>query len=88
MKTDLLTQLLGFFYSIAHYIGLGIVKVVQYILPSMKELGVLVDPIGFLAVLSLFVVLVSAARKIGLIVLAAGWALILVRIILLGFGVR
>ncbi len=88
MKLDLLTQLLGFFYSIAHYTGLGIVQVVQYILPSVKDLQVLTDPIGILALLSLFVVLVSAARRIALIVLAAGWALILVRVVLLGLSIR
>lgn len=86
MRQDLLTQLLGFLYSIAHYTGLGIVRAVQFILPSIRQLEVVADPIGILALLSLFVVLVSAARKVALVVLAAGWALILVRIVLLGLA--
>ncbi len=88
MKPDLLTQLLGFFYSIAHYVGLGIVKAIQFILPSVKELPLLVDPIGILAVLSMFIVLVTVARKVAIIAIAAGWALIFVRIILLGISAR
>ena len=87
MKPDLLTQLLGFLYSIAHYLGLGIVRGIQYILPSARSLEMLADPIGFLGILTGFVVLASVARKIALIVLVAGWALILVRIVLMAFRV-
>jgi hypothetical protein len=47
----------------------------------------LVDPIGFLGILTIFVVLVSVARKVAVVVLAAGWALILVRIVLMAFKV-
>jgi flagellar biosynthesis protein FliP len=47
----------------------------------------LVDPIGFLGILTIFVVLVSVARKVAVVVLVAGWALILVRIVLMAFKV-
>lgn len=87
MQKDLLTQLMGFVYSAAHYLGLGIVAVVQRILPSAKNLALLADPIGFIGILSLFVVLVSVARRVAIIVLVAGWALILVRIVLMAFRV-
>jgi len=87
MQKDLLTQLMGFVYSAAHYLGVGIVAVVQRILPSAKNLETLADPIGFLGILSIFVVLVSVARKVAVIVLVAGWALILVRIVLMAFKV-
>lgn len=87
MQKDLLTQLMGFLYSAAHYLGVGIVAVVQRILPSAKNLEALADPIGFLGILSIFVVLVSVARKVAIIVLAAGWALILVRVVLMAFKV-
>jgi hypothetical protein len=87
MQKDLLTQLMGFMYSAAHYLGVGIVTVVQRILPSAKSLEVLVDPIGFLGILTIFVVLVSVARKVAIVVLVAGWALILVRIVLMAFKV-
>jgi hypothetical protein len=51
MPKDLLTQMMGFVYSAAHYLGVGIVAVVQRILPSAKSLEMLVDPIGFLGIL-------------------------------------
>jgi hypothetical protein len=86
-KPDLLTQLLGFLYSIARYIGLGIVRLIQYILPSVTTLDALAEPIGFLALLTAFVILTSAARRIALIILVAGWALILIRILLMAFRV-
>ncbi len=86
-KPDLLTQLLGFLYSIARYIGLGIVQLIHYILPSVTGLDALAEPIGFLALLTLFVVLTSAARRVALIILVAGWALILIRILLMAFRV-
>ena len=87
MKPDLMTQLMGFLYSIARYIGLGIVQLVKYILPSVTSLDILAEPIGILALLTLFVILTAAARKIALIILIAGWALIVIRIFLMAFKV-
>jgi len=86
-KPDLLTQILGFLSTIARYVGMGIVQVVHYILPSVKDLGMLAEPIGYLALLTIFVVLTSAARKVALIILLAGWALIFIRILLMAFHV-
>jgi hypothetical protein len=68
-------------------VGTRIVKLVQYILPSVKNLDTLAEPIGFLALLTIFVILASAARKIALIIVLAGWVLILIRILLMAFHV-
>lgn len=84
---DLLTQIFGFLSTTARYVGMGIVGLVQYILPSVKGLEALAEPIGFLSLLTIFVVLTSAARKIALIILLAGWVLILVRLLLMAFRV-
>lgn len=84
---DILTQVFAFLYSIAHYLGLGIVKLIQYILPMLKELDTLVDPIGFLAILTIFIIVVSIARKIAWIIVIVGWVLILLRIILMIVGI-
>jgi hypothetical protein len=84
---DLLTQIMAFLSTIAGYIGLGIVKVVEKILPSAGDLSVLKEPIGYLAILTLFVILTSAARKIAVIILIAGWALILIRLVLMAFHI-
>ncbi len=86
-KPDLLTELMGFLFTIARYIGLGIVQVVHYILPSVKGLETLAEPIGFLALLTIFVILTSAARRIALIILFAGWLLILIRLLLMAFHI-
>ena len=87
MKPDLLTQIFGFLSTIARYIGLGIVQLVQYILPSAKDLSTLAEPIGYLALLTIFIILTSVARKVALIIVLVGWALILVRILLMAFHI-
>ncbi len=86
-QPDLLTQILGFLSTIARYLGLGIVRLVQYILPSVKDLSTLSEPVGYLGLLTIFVILTAAARKIALIILIAGWFLIMVRVLLMAFHV-
>ena len=84
---DLLTQIFGFLSTTARYVGQGIVGLVHYILPSVKGLSTLADPIGFLSLLTVFVILTSAARKVALIILLFGWALIFVRLLLMAFRI-
>jgi hypothetical protein len=84
-KPDLLTQIFGFLSTIARYIGLGIVQLVQYVLPSVKDLSTLAEPIGYLALLTIFVILTSVARKVALIIVLVGWAFIVVRVLLMAF---
>ena len=86
-KPDLLTQLMGFLFTIARYIGLGIIQLIHYILPSVKNLDTLAEPVGFLALLTIFVILTSAARRIALVILIAGWALIFIRLLLMAFRI-
>jgi hypothetical protein len=86
-KPDLLTEILGFLSTIARFVGTGIVQLVHYILPSVRDVGTLAEPIGYLALLTIFVILTSAARKVALIILLAGWLLILIRILLMAFRV-
>ena len=85
MKPDTLTQIFGFLYSAARYVGIGTVQVIQYILPSVKELEMLAEPIGFMALLTIFVILTSTVRKVALVVLFAGWVLIFIRLLLMAF---
>jgi hypothetical protein len=86
-KPDVLTQIFGFLSTIARFIGSGLVQLVQYILPSVKDLGQLAEPIGYLALLTLFVILTSAAHRVALIIIVVGWALIVIRIFLMVFRV-
>ena len=84
---DLLTQIFGFLSTTARYAGQAVVVLVQQILPSVKGLVTLADPIGFLVLLTLFVILTTAARRIALIILLVGWALILIRLLLMAFRI-
>ncbi len=86
-QPDLLTQIFGFLSTTARYVGMGVIGLVRYILPSVNGLDQLAEPIGFLALLTIFVILTSAARKIALIIVLAGWVLILIRLLLMAFRI-
>ena len=79
---EILSGVLTFLYSIAHYVGMLVVYLLGRVLPTAKVPGDLVDPIGYLALLTAFIILVQVAKKIAWIVIVIGWALILVRIVL------
>ena len=84
---DVLTQIFAFIYSIAHYIGKWIVNLLNYLLglKGEKSLEVLADPIGFLTILTLFLILFSATKRIAWIIVIIGWVLIGIRILLIIF---
>jgi len=75
-------ELLTFIYGIAHIIGIGIAKVIGFIFPQVELPLNIIDAIGFLSVLTVFLILVQAAKKIAWIIVIIGWILILVRIIM------
>jgi len=79
---EIVDQILTFIYSLGHLIGQGVVKVVVAVLPSMQFPTDLVDPIGLLAILTIFLAVAAVAKRLVWIVVIAGWALILVRLIL------
>jgi hypothetical protein len=87
VHTDILTQVLAFTHSLAHYAGHAIVAGIQYILPMAKGLTALVDPIGYLTILTVFVILTALVRKVAIVILMVGWVLIIIRIALMTFGV-
>jgi hypothetical protein len=87
MKQDTLTQIMAFAHSIAHYLGTWIVALVQKILPMTQELSTLADPIGYLAILSIFVIVTATAKKVAIAILLVGWVLIIIRIVLMALGV-
>jgi hypothetical protein len=87
MAQDILTQIMAFTHSGAHYLGTGIVALIQKILPIAQELKTLADPIGYLAILSIFVIITATVKRVGIIILLVGWALIVVRIVLMAIGV-
>ena len=80
---EIIDQLLAFIYSLGHLIGQGIVRLLNTILPSMTVPNELVDPIGLLAILTIFLAVATIAKKLVWIVVIAGWVLIIVRLIIL-----
>ena len=73
-------RLLTFIYSLGHLIGQGIVQLVQAILPEVPIPSELIDPIGLLAILTIFLAIAVIAKKLVWIVVIVGWVLVLVRI--------
>jgi len=78
-----LNDILQFFYTIAQALGKAIVAAIQRILPQAQIPNDLVDPIGFMAALTLFALLAGVARRVAWIVVAVGWVFIVVRIVLI-----
>lgn len=75
-------KILEFIYTIAHFIGEGIVNLVRVIVPSATIPGDLTDPIGVLALLTGFLALAEIAKRVTWIVVIAGWLLIGIRLAL------
>jgi hypothetical protein len=83
---DILTAFLTFLYSIAHYVGMLSVYLLGRILPAAKVPADLVDPLGYLVLLTAFLILVQVAKKIAWIIVIAAWILIGIRIVLALFS--
>ena len=76
-----LEQLLAFTYTLAHWIGGLIVHVVESIVP-LQTPAQLVDPIGYLALLTILLLVAQIAKKLVWYVVVVGWVLIGVRVLL------
>lgn len=79
--TELFDQVLTFLYSLAHWAGQLVARVVEAIIGRALPLD-LIDPLGFLVLLTAFIVVVQAARGLAWSVVIIGWVLILVRIVM------
>jgi hypothetical protein len=87
VNVDTLTQVMGPIYSAAHYLGLFVVSLVKRILPMVENLDSLADPVGFLAILTILVILTATIKKVAFIIVLVGWGLILIRILLMAFKI-
>jgi hypothetical protein len=84
--SDILHKLLTFLYFLAHQLGLGFIKVVRAIFTGSAFPDNIIDPLGFLIILTLFVFLVGISKKIAWIIVGVGWVLLFIRILLIIFG--
>ena len=82
---EILHKILTFIYFLAHQVGLGIIKVIQPLFPRGTFPDNIVDPLGFLIILTLFMFLVGVAKKNAWIIICAGWILLLIRILMIIF---
>ncbi|MCS7197369.1 MAG: hypothetical protein NZ930_01575 [Candidatus Bipolaricaulota bacterium] len=83
-----LDQALTFIYTAAHWLGQLIVGAVNSVVPALISQD-LVDPIGYLALLTIVIVLIGvfeALRKAMYWIVGLGWLLIVVRIVIEKFS--
>jgi len=85
MAEDVLTTILAFIYTIGHWIGEKIVGLIQSI-SGIAIPSTIVDAIGLLVILTIFLAIAEVAKKAIWIVVAVGWVLIIVRILILMIG--
>jgi hypothetical protein len=85
MAENILENLLTFIYTLGHWLGEKIVELIQYI--SGIKLGQeIVDAIGMLVILTIFLGIAEVAKKAIWIIVAIGWVLIIIRILMIMIG--
>jgi len=85
MAETLLEDVLSFIYTIGHWIGGKIVELIQFISGIILPQS-LVDAIGMLVILTIFLAIAEVAKKAIWIVVALGWVFIVIRILMLMIG--
>ncbi len=85
MAEDILTTILAFIYTIGHWIGEKIVGLIQSISGVMIP-KTIIDAIGLLVILTIFLAIAEVAKKAIWIIVAVGWVLIILRIAILMIG--
>ncbi len=78
-------QLLTFLFTLAQWLGQLVTYILDLVLPIQVPAN-LTSPIGFLALLTVFLLLTEIAKKIAWIILLVGWVLIVARLSLLWMG--
>ncbi len=74
-------QLLAFIYTLAHWLGGLIVSLVESIV-LLQTPSQLVDPIGYLTLLTVLLLVSQIAKKVVWGIVVVGWVLIGIRILL------
>jgi hypothetical protein len=85
MAETLLESVLSFIYTIGHWIGEKIVDLIQYISGIIIPPSI-VDAIGMLVILTIFLAIAEVAKKAIWIVVVIGWVFIIIRILMLMTG--
>lgn len=80
---EILTKILQFLHTIASWIGGLIATIIHSILPSVTVPNDLVEAIGLMAILTIFLLIMQIAKKLTWIVVVVGWVLIVARIVMI-----
>ncbi|VVB91360.1 Uncharacterised protein [uncultured archaeon] len=82
MPEDILTPVMAFIYTIGHGIG-GIIAGFIQSFSGVAIPQTIVDAIGLLVILTIFLGIAEVAKKAIWIIVAVGWVLIILRIAIL-----
>jgi hypothetical protein len=82
---EVLAKILQFIHTIASWVGGLIAAIIHSILPSVTIPDDLVQALGFMAILTIFLVIMQIAKKLTWIVVVVGWVLIVARIVMIVF---
>lgn len=85
MAEDILNNVLVFIYTIGHWLGEKIVGLIQSV-SGVVIPQTIVDAIGLLVILTIFLAIAEVAKRAIWIIVAVGWVLIIVRIAMLMIG--
>ncbi len=81
---DILGKILAFIDTIAHYLGKGIISLIENIADVVLPQNLIV-PVGYLGVMTIALALfglMEAARKIIWLIVLLGWGLIILRVVM------
>jgi hypothetical protein len=82
---EFVSELLTFIYSIAHYLGRFVIYVFGMVVPQYNLHQDLADPLGFLAVITGFLILYKVAQKMAWGILIVGWIFVAIRVLIVLF---
>jgi len=82
---EIFHNILTFIYFIAHQIGAGIIKVFQALFPQSIFPVSIINTLGYLIILTIFVFIVTVSRRAAWIILSIAWILLLIRILMIVF---
>jgi len=78
---DYLNQLLSFLYTFAHWVGQMVVNLLDNFL-NLGNPAALIDPIGFLTLITGLLIVAEIAKRIAWLILVVGWVLIVLKVVL------
>ena len=82
---EFVSVMLVFVYSFAHYLGSFVIYIFGLVVPQYNLHSDLADPLGFLAVITGFLILYRIAQKVAWGILLVGWLFVAIRVLIVLF---